>query len=328
MKRRDFITLVGTAATAWPLQTRAQQPATLRVIGLLAVRTPEFDAPLVEAFKRGMAETDYFEGKNIIIEYRWAEGHFDRLPTLADDLVQKRVALIVTFGGTASARAAKTATSSIPIVFGIGDDPVKLGLVSNLSHPGGNITGATNFYGELAGKQLGLLRNLVPSAAVVAIMANPNEPAGESQISDAQVAAKSIGQGLIVFRASTEREIDNVFANLVQQHAGALLLGANPFFVTRISQIVSLAKRYALPTMYWRRELVEAGGLISYGSNPTEIYSVMGRYAGRILAGAKPADLPVQQPTKFELVINLKTAKALGLDISPQLLATADKVIE
>jgi putative ABC transport system substrate-binding protein len=172
------------------------------------------------------------------------------------------------------------------------------------------------------------LRNLVPSAAVVAIMANPNEPAGESQISDAQVAAKSIGQGLIVFRASTEREIDNVFANLVQQHAGALLLGANPFFVTRISQIVSLAKRYALTTMYWRRELVEAGGLISYGSNPTEIYSVMGRYAGRILAGAKPADLPVQQPTKFELVINLKTAKALGLDISPQLLATADKVIE
>lgn len=328
MKRREFITLLATAATAWPLRARAQLPSTPPVIGLLAVRTPKFDAPLVEAFKRGIAETDYVEGKNIAIEYRWADGHFDRLPALADELVQKQVALIVTFGGTASARAAKTATSSIPIVFGIGDDPVKLGLVGNLSHPGGNITGATNFYGELAAKQLGLLRNLVPSAQVVAIMANPNEPAGESQISDAQTAAKSIGQELIVFRASTESEIDAAFAKLVQKHAGALLLGANPFFVTRISQIASLANRYALPTMYWRRELVEAGGLISYGANPTEIYSVIGRYAGRILAGAKPADLPVQQPTKFELVINLKTAKGLGLDVSPELLATADEVIE
>ena len=198
----------------------------------------------------------------------------------------------------------------------------------NLSRPAGNITGATNFYGELAAKQLGLLRRLVPSAAVIAIMADPNEPAGEYQISDAQAAAKSIQQELIVFRASTESEIDTAFTNLVKQHAGALLLGANPFFVTRMSQIVSLANRYAVPVMYWRRELVEAGGLISYGANPTEIYSIIGRYAGRILAGAKPADLPVQLPTKFELVINLKTAKALGLDVSPQLLATADEVIE
>jgi putative ABC transport system substrate-binding protein len=213
-------------------------------------------------------------------------------------------------------------------VFAIGDDPVKLGLVTNLSRPGGNITGATNFYGELAAKQLGLLRSLVPSAAVIAIMANPNEPAGESQISDAQAAAKSIGQELIVFRASTEGEIDTAFTNLVQQHAGALLLGANPFFVTRINQIVSLANRYAVPTMYWRRELAEAGGLMSYGANPTEMYLVIGRYAGRILAGANPADLPVQQPTKFELVINLKTAKALGLSIPPTLLSTADQVIE
>jgi putative ABC transport system substrate-binding protein len=326
MRRREFIALLGGAA-AWPFAARSQQ-ATPPVIGVLAVRTPEFDAPLVEAFKQGMNETGYFEGKNLLIEYRWAAGHFDRLPALAEELVQKQAALIVTFGGTASARAAKTATSSIPIVFSIGDDPVKLGLVTNLSRPGGNITGATNFYGELAAKQLGLLRGLVPSAAVIAIMANPNEPAGESQISDAQAAAKSIGQELIVFRASTESEIETAFTNFVQQHAGALLLGANPFFVTRITQIVSLANRYAVPTMYWRRELVEAGGLISYGANPTEIYSVIGRYAGRILAGAKPADLPVQLPTKFELVINLKTAKALGLDVPPQLLATADEVIE
>jgi putative tryptophan/tyrosine transport system substrate-binding protein len=312
---------------AWPLAARAQQ-ATPAAIGVLAVRTPEFDAPLVDAFKRGMNETGYFDGKNVVIEYRWAAGHFDRLPALADELVQKQVALIVTFGGTASARAAKTATSSIPIVFSIGDDPVKLGLVTNLSRPEGNITGATNFYGELAAKQLGLLRGLVPSAAVIAIIANPNEPASEFQISDALAAAKSIQQELIVFRASTESEIETAFANLVQRHAGALLLGANPFFVTRIGQIVSLANRYAVPAMYWRRELVEAGGLISYGANPTEIYTVIGRYAGRILAGAKPADLPVQLPTKFELVINLKTAKALGLDVSPELLATADEVIE
>ena len=327
MRRRDFIKGIVGSAGAWPLAARAQH-ATSPVIGVLAVRTPEFDAPLVEAFKQGINETGYFEGKNIVIEYRWAAGHFDRLPALADELVQKQVALIVTFGGTASARAAKTATSSIPIVFSIGDDPVKLGLVTNLSRPAGNITGATNFYGELAAKQLGLLRRLVPSAAVIAIMADPNEPAGEYQISDAQAAAKSIQQELVVFRASTESEIDTAFTNLVQQHAGALLLGANPFFVTRMSQIVSLANRYAVPVMYWRRELVEAGGLISYGANPTEIYSIIGRYAGRILAGAKPADLPVQLPTKFELVINLKTAKALGLDVSPQLLATADEVIE
>jgi putative tryptophan/tyrosine transport system substrate-binding protein len=270
MRRREFIAFVGSTAAAWPLATRAQQ-ARPPVIGVLAVRTPEFDAPLVDAFKRGMNETGYFDGKNIVIEYRWAAGHFDRLPALADELVQKQVALIVTFGGTASARAAKTAISSIPIVFAIGDDPVKLGLVTNLSRPEGNITGATNFYGELAAKQLGLLRGLVPSAAVIAIIANPNEPAGEFQISDAQAAAKSIQQELIVFRASTESEIDTAFANLVQQHAGALLLGANPFFVTRISQIVALANRYAVPAMYWRRELVEAGGLISYGANPTEI---------------------------------------------------------
>jgi putative ABC transport system substrate-binding protein len=327
MRRRAFIEGIATLGVAWPLAARSQQ-ATPPVIGVLAVRTPEFDAPLVEAFKQGMNETGYFEGKNILIEYRWAAGHFDRLPALAEELVQKQVALIVTFGGTASARAAKTATSSIPIVFSIGDGPVTLGLVTNLSRPGGNITGATNFYGELAAKQLGILRRLVPSAAVIAIMANPNEPAGEFQISDAQAAAKLIQQELIVFRASTESEIDTAFTNLVQQHADALLLGANPFFVTRTSQIVSLANRYAVPAMYWRRELVEAGGLISYGAHPTEIYSIIGRYAGRILAGAKPADLPVQLPTKFELVINLKTANALGLDVPPQLLTTADEVIE
>jgi putative tryptophan/tyrosine transport system substrate-binding protein len=216
MRRRDFIKGIAGSATAWPLAARAQQPA-MPVIGLLAIRTPEFDAPLVETFKRGMSETGHFEGKNVMIEYRWAAGHFDRLSALAEELVRKQVAIIVTFGGTAAAQAAKMATSSIPIVFAIGDDPVKFGLVANLNRPGGNITGGTNFYGELAAKQLGLLRNLVPSASVIAIMANPNEPAGESQISDAQAAAKSIRQELIVFRASTASEIDTAFASLVQQ---------------------------------------------------------------------------------------------------------------
>jgi putative ABC transport system substrate-binding protein len=326
MQRREFITLLGGAA-AWPLVARAQQPPA-PVIGLLAVRTLEFDAPLIETFRRGMSEAGYIEGKNVLIEYRWAAGHFDRLPALAEDLVRKQVAVIVTIGGVASARAAKTATSTIPIVFAIGDDPVKFGLVASLNRPEGNLTGASNSYGELAAKQLGLLRELVPSASVIAILANPNEPAGESQISDAQTAARAMAQQLIVFRATTEDEIETAFASVVQQHAGALLLGANPFFVTRISQLTSLATRYALPTMYWRRELVEAGGLVSYGANPTEIYSHIGYYTGKILGGTKPSELPVQLPTKIELVFNLKTARTLGLAIPPTLLAIADEVIE
>jgi putative ABC transport system substrate-binding protein len=326
MRRRQFIRLSGGVAI-WPLAASAQRQA-IPTIGLLAARTPEFDAPLLDGFLRGLNETGYFEGKNVAIDYRWAEGHFDRLPALAEELVRKQVALIATFGGTAAVRAAKAATSSIPIVFAIGDDPVKFGLVANLNHPGGNITGGTNFFGELAAKQLGLLRTLVPSASVIAVLANPDEPAGEHQIADAQAAANSSGQELIVLRASTVSEIDVAFASLVQHHAGALLLGANPFFATRISQLTALAMRYDVPTMYWRRELAEAGGLISYGANPTELYPHIGRYAGRILAGGKPGELPVLQPTKIELVINLKAAKALGLTIPSTLLAVADEVIE
>lgn len=326
MRRREFIKLVG-GTVAWPLAAQAQQAA-MPVIGLLSVRTPDSDALVLDAFKRGMSETGYSESKNVMIEYRWAAGHFDRLSALAKDLVDEKVAVIATFGGTSAAQAAKMATSNIPIVFAIGDDPVKFGLVANLNRPESNVTGATNFYGALATKQLGLLRQLVPSASVIAVMADPNEPAGESQISDAQEAANSIGQQLVVFRASTEAEIDTAFADLVQQHAGALLLGANPFFFTRIGQLTLLASQYRIPTMYWRRELVEAGGLVSYGSDPTEAYTTIGRYVGKLLAGAKPGDLPVQQPTKFEFVINLKTAKALGLKIPPNVLSIADEVIE
>ena len=326
MRRRDFISVLGGSA-AWPLATRAQQPP-MPVIGFLGVRTAEFDAAMLAQFRQGLSEKGYAEGKNVAIEFRWAGGQFGRLPELAEDLVRRRVALLVTSGGTASARAAKAATAAIPIVFVIGDDPVQFGLVAGLNRPGGNITGVTNFYGALAAKQLGLLRELVPKAAAIAVLVNPNEPASESQIRDTEAAAREVGQRLIVFKAAAERDIDAAFAALVQQRAAALLLGANPFFATRADQLFALAGRHRVPAMYWRSELARAGGLMSYGASPGEQYWHAGVYAGRVLRGEKPSDLPVVQPTKFEFVINLKTAKELGVDIPPTLIARADEVIE
>jgi putative tryptophan/tyrosine transport system substrate-binding protein len=326
MKRREFIAGLG-AATVWPVMARAQQQA-MPVIGLFSVRTAEFDAPLLAAFRRGLNEGGYIEGKNVAIELRWGGGAFERLPALAQELVRRQVALIVTFGGTAAARAAKEATTVIPIAFAVGDDPVKFGLVASLNRPGGNLTGVTNFYGELAAKQLGLLRTLAPTAALIAMLVNPDEPAAESQVEQAQAAAQAIGQQLLVLRAGTEHDIDVAFAALADRRAGALLLGANPFFAVRKNQLFALASRHAVPTLYWRSELARAGGLMSYGSYPIETYRHLGDYAARILKGEKPANLPILQPTRFELVINLKTAKALGLTIPPSVLALADEVIE
>jgi putative tryptophan/tyrosine transport system substrate-binding protein len=326
MRRRDFISIFGSAAV-WPF-TATAQTAGVPTIGLLGIRTAEFDAPLLADFIRGMRESGFVEGRDVKIEYRWAGGQFDRLPSFAEELVRRNVALIVTFGGTAATLAAKAASSTIPIVFSVGDDPVRSGLVSSLSRPGGKITGATNFYNELAAKQLDLLHRLLPTVTVFAMLANPNEVAAESEINDAESAARSKGLQLRVIRASTEREIDNAFATFAQHHAGAILVASNPYYAVRANQLVALAARYALPTMFWRRELPEAGGLMSYGASPTEIYHQIGSYAARILKGEQAGDLPVIQVTKIEFVINLKTAQALHLDIPPTLLALADEVIE
>ena len=326
MRRRDFINIVGSAA-AWPFAAHAQQ-AGVPVIGLLGIRTAEFDAPLLAEFIRGIRETGFVEGRDVKIEYRWAGGQFDRLPSFAEELVRRNVALIVTFGGTAATLAAKAASTTIPIVFTTGDDPVRSGLVSSLNRPGGNTTGGTFFYNELAAKQLDLLHRLLPTMTVLAMLANPNEVGAELEINDAETAARSKGLQLIVMRAGTEGEIDDAFATFAQHHAGAVLIASNPFYVVRANQLFALAAHYALPTMFWRRELAEAGGLMSYGASPTEIYHQIGAYAGRILKGEQPGDLPVIQVTKIEFVINLKTANALHLDIPPMLLALADEVIE
>jgi len=325
--RRNFMTLLGGTAVAWPLAARAQQPA-MPVIGYLSARSAESDVSLLPAFRKGLNEMGYIEGKNAAIEFRWGDGHYDRLPALAEDLVRRQVAVIVTSGGERAALAAKAATATIPIVFNVGEDPVRFGLITSLNRPGGNITGVTSLLGALGTKQLGLLRELVPKAATIAMLVNPNETWADTEITNTQAAARAVGQQLAVLRASTEREIDAAFAILVQQRIGALMVAASPFFFTRADYIIALSARHSLPAIYFRREIADAGGLISYGSSTAELYGQMGVYAGKILIGAKPADLPVMQPTKFELVINLKTAKTLGLEVPPTLLARADEVIE
>jgi putative ABC transport system substrate-binding protein len=325
MMRREVIAILGGVAVAWPLAARAQQK-TMPVVGYLE---PSSLFPRnVAAFQQGLGETGYFEGQNLAIEYRMAEGRYDRLPALAADLVDRKVNLIAAIAGV-SALAAKNATATIPIVFMGVADPVGTGLVASLARPGGNLTGFSNIQIELIPRRLELICELVPQATMVALLVNPNGLSrAEDQIRVVQEAARAKGVQLLILTASTEGEIDAAFASLVQTQAGALLVGGDPFFTSRLDQLVALASRHAVPAMYWLRGFTEAGGLISYGISNPAVWRQAGIYAGRILNGAKPADLPVQQPTKFELVINLNTAKALGLSVPRSLLARADEVIE
>jgi putative tryptophan/tyrosine transport system substrate-binding protein len=327
VRRRDFITLLGGAAFAWPVAARAQQPV-MPVIGYLNNVSPESDASRLTGLRRGLSQTGYVEGRNLVIEYRWAGNQADRLPGLAADLAQLRVAVIVSPGLVATL-AAKASTTSIPIVFGLGNDPVQLGLVASLNRPGGNLTGFNAVGSELGAKGLALLHELVPSVATIGFLENPNNnPVSELMTRDVLAAARVIGVKVQILKAGTDREIDAAFVSLVQAQTGALFVGNDAFFNNRIEQLVALAARHAIPTMYAFREFVVAGGLISYGSSLIETYRQVGLYAGRILKGEKPADLPVQQITKLELIINLKTAKTLGLEVPDRLLALADEVIE
>jgi putative tryptophan/tyrosine transport system substrate-binding protein len=323
MKRRELLVLLGGAITA-ARALRAQQKAT-PVIGYLGSESPGPFAPFVDAFRHGLSETGYIEGKNLAIEYRWAEGRYDRLPALAADLVGHNVDVIAAFG-IPSALAAKSATSTI-LVFSVGD-AIECGLVASLARPGGNLTSLSLINVELMPKRLELLAELVPQAGVIALLLNPNNANTERGIRDVEEAARTKGMQLIILKAGTENEIDAAFASLVQLHAGALLVQTDPFFNDRRDQIVALVSRHAVPAIYGLREFAASGGLISYGTSFTAAFHVVGVYAGKILKGAKPADLPVQQPTTFELVVNLKTAKAFGLTVPPSILARADEVIE
>jgi putative ABC transport system substrate-binding protein len=325
MRRRNLLAVLAGAA-AYPLLAGAQQKA-MPVIGYLNSASPGPAAPYLAAFRRGLSETGYVEGQNLAIEYRWAEGSYDRLPALAADLVGRKVDLITTSGGIPPARAAKNATSTIPIVF-VGGDPIADGLITSLARPGGNLTGMVFMTAELLPKLLELLSELVPQAGVIALLVNPNNPIPEPVMRDVQEAARVKGLQLQILKASTESEIDAAFATLVQLHAGAFILGPDPFLNSRREQIVALAARHAVPAIYDFRENATAGGLISYGPSLPGTWRQVGIYAGRILKGDKPADLPVQQPTTFELVVNLNTAKTLGLTVPPSILARADEVIE
>jgi len=327
MRRHEFITLLGGAAAAWPLGVGAQQAA-MPVIGFPGGGSPDAFAHVVDAFRQGLYETGFAEGQNVTIEYRWAEGQYDRLPALVADLIRQKSAVIVATGGDVGVRAAKKAATAIPIVFTSGSDPVAAGFVSSLNRPGGNVTGVSLFVSVLEGKKLELLRELVPMAAVIGFLVNPNNPRADVDTADMQAAARALGKLLLILKADGEHDFDAVFTNLAQQRVDALVVHTEPFFLSRRDHLVELAARHSIPTIYRLREFAAAGGLISYGTKLSDSYRQVGIYTGKILKGEKPADLPVMQPTKFEFVINLKAAKALGLTVPTSLLVRADEVIE
>jgi putative ABC transport system substrate-binding protein len=327
MIRREFITLLGGAAVAWPVVARAQQPA-MPVIGFLNGASPAPFAAFAAAFRQGLGDVGYVEGRNVAIEYRWAEGQNARLPALAAELVRRQVEVIVATAGTEGALAAKALTATIPIVFSTGGDPVAFGLVASLNRPGGNVTGVSILTIQLDAKRLGLLRELLPAATLVAVLLNPNSSNFNIQVEYLEQAGRAVGQQMEVLRAISEREIDQAFATMASKRAGALLVGSDPFFNSRREQIVALAARYGIPAIYEWREFARAGGLMSYGTSLPDAYRQVGVYTGRVLKGEKPADLPVIQSTKFEFILNLKTAKTLGLVIPADVLSIADEVIE
>jgi ABC-type uncharacterized transport system substrate-binding protein len=327
MQRREFITLLGGTAATWPLAARAQQPA-MPVVGFVSVASAKGYAPQLSGFLKGLSETGYVDGRNVAIEYRWAEGQTDRLPAMVADLVHRQVAVIAATT-TPAALAAKAATTTIPVVFEMASDPVRLGLVRSLSRPGGNVTGVTNLIVEVAPKRLELLHELLPTARVVALLVNPTNPTvAEAYITEVQAAARTLGLELHVLNASTEPDFDEVFAKLIQLRAGGLVIGGDPFFTSRSEQLAALTVHHAVPAVYQGRRFAVAGGLLSYGADSTDAYRLAGNYTGRVLKGDKPAELPVQQATKVELYINLKTAKALGVNVPNTLVGRADEVIE
>jgi putative tryptophan/tyrosine transport system substrate-binding protein len=326
LKRREFITLLGGTAAAWPLAARSQQ-ATMPVIGFLNSASPDEFAPYAAAFRQGLKEAGYVEGQNAVIEYRWAEGQYDRMPALAADLVRRKLTVIAATS-TPAALATKAATSTIPIVFTTADDPIKLGLVASLNRPGGNVTGVNNLLVELGSKQLGLIRELAPVSSKIAVLMNPNFPGTERQLKDVEAAARVIGLQFNVLRATTEPEIDAAFASMDQLGGAVLLVAVDPFLIARRDHIVALAARHAIPAIYPVRDFAVAGGLMSYGTDFADSYRQAGIYTGRIVSGEKPSDLPVQRSTKFEFVINFKTAKALGLAVPNSMQLLADEVIE